>query len=311
MTGRSNIDLRPRIALCDHTGAVMTLANGMEARYFLPVDAILSVTDGQEVQAGDILARIPKESSKNKDIIGGLPRVVDLFEARQPKDHSVITENDGIVEFGKDYKSKRRIIVRNVENADDFTEYFVLRGRHITVTEGDFVKKGDLLMEGTLSPHDILNVMGMEALANYMVKEIQAVYKLQGETINDKHIEIIVKQMLRKVEIIEPGGTTFLTGEIVDKREFNEVNAKTIKLGYEPAIGRSILQGITKASLQTESFFSAASFQETTKVLIEAALEGKEDRLEGLKESVIVGKLIPAGTGFHKQRLKAEADNRA
>jgi len=311
ITGRSNVDLRPRISLCDHNGNVMTLANGMEARYFLPVDAILSVSDGQEVQAGDIIARIPKESSKNKDIIGGLPRVVDLFEARQPKDHSVISETDGIVEFGKDYKSKRRIIVRNPDNHNEFTEYFVIRGRHITVTEGDFVKKGDLLMEGTPSPHDILQVMGIEALANYMVKEIQAVYKFQGETINDKHIEIIVRQMLRKVEIMDPGGTTFLAGEHIDRREFNEVNAKTAKLGYQPAIGRSVLQGITKASLQTESFFSAASFQETTKVLIEAALAGKEDRLEGLKESIIVGKLIPAGTGFHKDQLKAEADSRS
>lgn len=307
-TNRSNADLRPRIVLCDEQGNVLTLANGLEARYFLPVDAILSVSDGQEVQAGDIIARIPKESSKNKDIIGGLPRVVDLFEARQPKDHSVISENDGVVEFGKDYKSKRRIIVRSIENPESFSEYFVTRGRHITVTEGEFVKKGDMLMEGTPSPHDILQVMGVEALANYMVREIQQVYKLQGETINDKHIEIIVKQMLRKVEIIHPGGTTFLMGEQIDKTEFDEVNAKTIKLGYEPAVAKNILQGITRASLQTPSFFSAASFQETTKVLIEAALEGKEDRLEGLKESIIVGKLIPAGTGLHKARLKKEAE---
>lgn len=308
-TGRGNTDLRPRIALYDEKGNVLTLANGLEARYFLPVDAILSVSDGQEVQAGDILARIPKESSKNKDIIGGLPRVVDLFEARQPKDHSVISESEGIVEFGKDYKSKRRIIVRNPENPEEFTEYFVMRGRHITVTEGDFVNKGDMLMEGTPSPHDILHVMGIEALANYMVREVQQVYKLQGETINDKHIEIVVKQMLRKVEILHPGGTTFLAGEQVDKTEFDEVNAKTIKLGYEPAIAKNILQGITRASLQTQSFFSAASFQETTKVLIEAALEGKEDKLEGLKESIIVGKLIPAGTGFHKHKLKREAES--
>ncbi len=307
--GKGNSDLRPRIALYDEKGNVLTLANGLEARYFLAVDAILSVADGQEVQAGDILARIPKESSKNKDIIGGLPRVVDLFEARQPKDHSVISESDGIIEFGKDYKSKRRIIVRNSENTEDCTEYFVPRGRHITVTEGDFVKKGDMLMEGSPSPHDILQVMGTEALASYMVREVQQVYKLQGETINDKHIEIIVKQMLRKVEIVHPGGTTFLAGEQVDKTEFEAVNAKTEKLGYEPAVANNILQGITRASLQTQSFFSAASFQETTKVLIEAALEGKLDELHGLKESIIVGKLIPAGTGFHKHKIKKEAED--
>jgi DNA-directed RNA polymerase subunit beta' len=307
--GKGNNDLRPRIALYDEKGNILTLANGLEARYFLPVDAILSVADGQEVQAGDILARIPKESSKNKDIIGGLPRVVDLFEARQPKDHSVISESDGMVEFGKDYKSKRRIIVRNPENSEEFTEYFVPRGRHITVTEGDFVKKGDMLMEGNPSPHDILQVMGIEALANYIVREVQQVYKLQGETINDKHIEIIVKQMLRKIEIVHPGGTTFLAGEQVDKSEFEAVNEKTVKLGYEPAIGKNILQGITRASLQTQSFFSAASFQDTTKVLIEAALEGKQDELHGLKESIIVGKLIPAGTGFHKSKIKKEAES--
>ena len=307
-SGKNNVDLRPRIALCDHEGNVLTLANGSEARYFLPVDAILSVSDNQEVQAGDILARIPKSSSKNKDIIGGLPRVVDLFEARQPKDHSVISDADGIIEFGNDFKSKRRIIVRNAENPETFSEHFVPRGRHITVTEGDFVKKGEMLMEGTPSPHDILQVMGIEALASYMVREVQQVYKLQGETINDKHIEIIVKQMLRKVEIIHAGGTTFLTGEQVNKDEFNTVNAKTVKLGYEPAIAKNILQGITRASLQTESFFSAASFQETTKILLDAALEGKEDHLYGLKESIIVGKTIPAGTGFYKQKIKEEAD---
>ncbi len=306
-TGKSS-DLRPRVAVYDEKGNILTLANGAEARYFLPVDAILSISDGQELTSGDILARIPKESSKNKDIIGGLPRVVDLFEARQPKDHSVISEGDGIIEFGNDFKSKRRIIVRNIENPEVTSEYFVPRGRHITVTEGDFVKKGDLLMEGTPSPHDILQVMGVEALTHYMIREVQQVYKLQGETINDKHIEIIVKQMLRKVEIIHPGGTTFLTGEQVDREEFNAVNDKTEKLGYEPAAAIPVLQGITRASLQTKSFFSAASFQETTKVLLDAAIEGKSDPLTGLKESIIVGKTIPAGTGFHKQKLRQEAE---
>jgi DNA-directed RNA polymerase subunit beta' len=301
---KGSVDLQPRIVLRNEDGSILTLANGLEARYFLPSGAILNIHDKQVVHVGDILARIPKESSKNKDITGGLPRVVELFEARQPRDHSIISESDGYIEFGKDYKSKRRILVKNNTTTH---EYLIPRGRHITVTEGEYVKKGDMLMEGNSSPHDILRIMGIEALADYMVREIQQVYKLQGETINDKHIEIIIKQMLRKVQIVYPGGTTFLTDEIVDLEEFNHVNEKTAKLGYEKAIAIPILQGITKSSLQTQSFLSAASFQETTKILIEAAIAGKEDELRGLKENVIVGRLIPAGTGYCKRKIKQEA----
>ncbi len=310
---KSGNEFRPRIILTDDKGNILTLANGLEARYFLPVDAILNINDKDSVYAGDVIARMPKESSKSKDITGGLPRVVELFEARQPKDHSVISEVDGYVEFGKDYKSKRRIIVRQTNSDGDSdknsiaSEYFVPRGRHITVNEGDFVSKGDMLMEGNPSPHDILRIMGPEALTQYIVYEVQQVYRLQGVLINDKHIEVIIKQMLQKVEIVNSGGTTFLTGEQIDALDFEEVNNKTIKLGYEPATAISILQGITKASLRTRSFFSAASFQETTRVLTEAAVSGKIDRLNGLKENVIVGRLIPAGTGFYSRRIKKAA----
>ncbi len=304
---RGNADLRPRIALLDENSNVMILANGLEARYFLPVDAILSVNDKEMVHAGDVVARIPKESSKSKDITGGLPRVVELFEARHPKDHSIISEIDGYVEFGKDYKSKRRIIIRDINDSEKFIEYFIPRGRHITVNEGDYVAKGDMLMEGNPSLHDILRIMGVEALATYIINEVQQVYRLQGVLINDKHIEVILRQMLQKVEIIAPNGTTFLVGEQIDREEFDEVNYKTEKLGYEPAVAIPVLQGITKASLQTKSFFSAASFQETTKVLTEAAVAGKIDRLRGLKENVIVGRLIPAGTGLYANKLKKMA----
>ena len=312
---RSGNELRPRIVLTDDQGNVLTLANGLEARYFLPVDAILNINDKDTVYAGDVIARIPKESSKSKDITGGLPRVVELFEARQPKDHSVISEIDGYVEFGKDYKSKRRIIVRSANsegNRDESatansTEYFVPRGRHITVNEGDYVSKGDMLMEGNPSPHDILRIMGPEALTQYIVQEVQQVYRLQGVLINDKHIEVIIRQMLQKVEVTVSGGTTLLAGEQIDTLEFEEVNDKTIKLGYEPAVAIPVLQGITKASLRTRSFFSAASFQETTRVLTEAAVSGKVDKLTGLKENVIVGRLIPAGTGFYYRQIKKAA----
>lgn len=302
-------DLRPRILLHDEDGNVMTLANGMEARYFLPVDAILSVTDGHQVTSGDVIARIPKEASKTKDITGGLPRVVELFEARNPKDHSLISEIDGYIEFGKDYKSKRRIIVRPKDPKLEPIEYFIPRGRH-TVNEGDYVSKGDMLMEGNPSPHDILRIMGVEALANYIVNEVQQVYRLQGVRIDDKHIEVILRQMLQKVEITDPGETTFLSGEQIDREEFDRINKKAMSEGYMPAVAVSVLQGITKASLQTRSFFSAASFQETTKVLTDAAIAGKKDELSGLKENIIVGRLIPAGTGAFLRVLKAEAVER-
>jgi DNA-directed RNA polymerase subunit beta' len=303
-------DLKPRITLRDEKDEVITLANGLEARYFLPIDAILNINDGDEVHAGDVLARIPKESSKTRDITGGLPRVAELFEARKPKDHSIISEIDGIIEFGKDYKSKTRLIVRPKSADEEPVEYMIPKGKHLTVNEGDFVGKGDLLMDGNPVPHDILKVLGVEALANYLTDEIQQVYRLQGVTINDKHIEVIVRQMLQKVEITDGGETTFLAGELIDREEFEEVNAKAKKEGYKLAKAQAVLQGITKASLLTKSFISAASFQETTRVLTEAAVSGKSDSLKGLKENVIVGRLIPAGTGAYMRTIKKRAIER-
>jgi DNA-directed RNA polymerase subunit beta' len=274
------------------------------------VDAILSVTDGQEVFAGDVLARIPRESTKTRDITGGLPRVAELFEARKPKDHAIISEVEGTVEFGKDYKTKRRIVIKPKDADIEPIEYLIPKGKHITVHEGDYVQKGDLLMDGNPVPHDILKVMGVEALARYMVNEVQAVYRLQGVGINDKHIEVVLRQMLQKVEIDHPGETIFLTGEQVDRDEFDLVNEKTIAEGFRPATCTLVLQGITKASLQTRSFISAASFQETTRVLTEAAVGGKVDGLHGLKENVIVGRLIPAGTGASIAKYKRIATQR-
>jgi DNA-directed RNA polymerase subunit beta' len=297
-------ELKPRITLRDKKGEVVTLANGLEARYFMPVDAILSVEPGQEVHAGDVLARIPRESAKTRDITGGLPRVAELFEARKPKDHAVISEIQGRVEFGKDYKNKRRIVVVPEDNTLEPVEYLLPKGRHVSVQEGDYVDVGDPLMDGNPVPHDILRVLGIEALANYLINEIQEVYRLQGVRINDKHIEVIVRQMLQKVEITKPGDTTFLVGELVDRMEVDEVNAKAKEEGGEVAEGEPVLQGITKASLQTHSFISAASFQETTRVLTEAAVSGRRDFLVGLKENVIVGRLIPAGTGATMNRMR-------
>ncbi len=305
-------DLKPRITLRDKAaeqgGEVLTLDNGLEARYFLSVDSVLSVDNGQKVHAGDVLARIPRESSKTRDITGGLPRVAELFEARKPKDHAIIAETEGRVEFGKDYKAKRRIIVK----ADDgeTSEYMVPKGKHLAVQEGDYVRPGDPLMDGNPVPHDILKVMGVEALAQYLIKEIQDVYRLQGVKINDKHIEVIVRQMLQKVEIVDGGDTTFMVGELPDKLEFDAENEKVQAEGGTPATATPVLQGITKASLQTQSFVSAASFQETTRVLTEAAVTGKVDSLIGLKENVIVGRLIPAGTGALMNRLKSLAATR-
>jgi DNA-directed RNA polymerase subunit beta' len=303
-------ELRPRITLRDEDGEVLLLGNGLEARYFMSVDAILSVENGAPVKAGDVLARIPRESSKTRDITGGLPRVAELFEARKPKDFAIISESDGRVEFGKDYKTKRRIIVVPTEEGGEPVEYLIPKGKHISVQEGDYVEKGDLLMDGNRVPHDILRILGVEALASYLVNEIQEVYRLQGVRINDKHIEVIVRQMLQKVEIDEPGETTLLAGEQVDRVEFEYENAKVEREGLRPATARPVLQGITKASLQTSSFISAASFQETTRVLTEAAVSGRIDTLTGLKENVIVGRLIPAGTGSVIARLREVAAER-
>jgi len=304
-------DLRPRITLRDEAGEVLTLANGLEARYFLPVDAILSIDNGAHVKAGDVLARIPRESSKTRDITGGLPRVAELFEARKPKDFAIISESEGRVEFGKDYKTKRRIVVVPTgEGEAQPVEYLIPKGKHISVQEGDYVLKGDLMMDGNRVPHDILRILGVEELASYLINEIQEVYRLQGVRINDKHIEVIVRQMLQKVEVEDPGETTFLAGEQVDRSEFDHENAKVEAEGLRPAAAHPVLQGITKASLQTNSFISAASFQETTRVLTEAAVSGRIDQLQGLKENVIVGRLIPAGTGSVIARLKEVAAER-
>ncbi|QDH13162.1 DNA-directed RNA polymerase subunit beta' [Formicincola oecophyllae] len=301
------VDLRPRLQLQGPDGKLVHLANGNEARYFLSPDSILSVDNGAEVHAGDVLARIPREGGKTRDITGGLPRVAELFEARRPKDHAIIAEGPGRIEFGKDYKAKRCIIVKNDETGEQ-TDYLIPKGKHISVQEGDYVQKGDPLVDGPRVPHDILKVMGVEALSDYLVNEIQDVYRLQGVKINDKHIEVIVRQMLQKVEVLEPGDSTWLIGETVDRVEFEGVNRELEAAGRTMAKAMPILQGITKASLQTQSFISAASFQETTRVLTEAASSGKVDTLGGLKENVIVGRLIPAGTGGAMRRLQQIAD---
>ncbi|MEY8843391.1 DNA-directed RNA polymerase subunit beta', partial [Cribrihabitans sp. XS_ASV171] len=290
-------DLKPEIILVDDDGEPVRTDAGNPVHYPMSVDAILSVEDGQKVEAGDVVARIPREGAKTKDITGGLPRVAELFEARRPKDHAIIAEADGYVRFGRDYKNKRRITIEPVDETMEPIEYMVPKGKHIPVQEGDFVQKGDYIMDGNPAPHDILSILGVEALADYMIDEVQDVYRLQGVKINDKHIEVIVRQMLQKWEILDSGDTTLLKGEHVDKQEFDAANDKALKKGGRAAQGEPILLGITKASLQTRSFISAASFQETTRVLTEASVQGKVDKLVGLKENVIVGRLIPAGTG--------------
>lgn len=293
-------DLQPRLTLLDDQ-------SGEAARYLLAVGTMLSVEDGQEVQAGDVLARVSREASKTRDITGGLPRVAELFEARIPKDNSVIAKISGRIEFVKDYKAKRKIAI--VPEEGDPIEYLIPKSKVLEVQEGDMVKRGDALISGSPNPHDILDVMGVEALAEYLVAEIQEVYRLQGVKINDKHIEVIVRQMLQKVEITSGGDTTLLPGEQLDYLEMMEYNAKLPKNGV-PAEGRPVLLGITKASLQTRSFVSAASFQETTRVLTEASVQGKIDSLQGLKENVIVGRLIPAGTGAAMNRVRVTASSK-
>ena len=298
---RSKEDLRPRLTLLDDN-------SGEAARYMLAVGATLSVDDGAQVQAGDVLARVSREAAKTRDITGGLPRVAELFEARKPKDNAIIAKVSGRVQFLKDYKAKRKIAI-NPEDGGEPVEYLIPKSKVIDVQEGDFVKRGDNLIGGSPDPHDILEVLGIEPLAEYLVAEIQEVYRLQGVKINDKHIETIVRQMLQKVEIIESGDTTLLVGEQVDREEMDEINAK-LQPGFAPAAGKPVLLGITKASLQTRSFISAASFQETTRVLTEAAVQGKKDTLIGLKENVIVGRLIPAGTGAGMNRMRVAASSR-
>jgi DNA-directed RNA polymerase subunit beta' len=303
-------DLKPAIVVKGKDGKNKKTARGTDARYLLPVDAILSVDSGGEVKAGDVLARIPMESAKTRDITGGLPRVAELFEARRPKDHAIIAEIDGTIRFGRDYKNKRRIILEPVEEGVEAVEYLIPKGKPFHLQDGDTVEKGDFIVEGNPAPHDILAIKGIEALAAYLVNEIQDVYRLQGVTINDKHIEVIVRQMLQKVEITDQGDTDLFPGEQIDQLDLDIVNDQMIAERKKPATGVPVLLGITKASLQTRSFFSAASFQETTRVLTEAAVQGKVDPLEGLKENIIVGRLIPAGTGGTIGRVRQIATHR-
>ena len=292
---------RPRVTIKDYDGNVVAITAGAgAARYLLPVGAIIVVNEGDDVQPGDILAKVNREASRTKDITGGLPRVVELFEARRPKDHAVVSEVSGHISFGKDTKGKRKVLV--TPEMGESREYLIPKGKHIRVRENDFVRAGEPLMDGSVNPHDVLKVLGEKALAKYMVDEIQEVYRLQGVRINDKHVEVIVRQMLRRVKIKDAGDTTFLAEEQVEKQLFEAENDKTIEQGGRPAIAEPLLLGITKASLSTESFISGAAFQETTKVLTEAAVASKVDYLRGLKENVIMGRLVPAGTGLPNYR---------
>ncbi|OGP19654.1 MAG: DNA-directed RNA polymerase subunit beta' [Deltaproteobacteria bacterium GWA2_57_13] len=302
-----DLEKRPRISIKDEKGQTARLSPTAEARYLLPVGAHINVQEGQSVYPGDALAKIPRETTKTKDITGGLPRVAELFEARKPKEFAVISEIDGVVSFGKDTKGKRKVVI--TPEVGEPREYLIPKGKHISVHEGDRVKAGEALMDGSSNPHDILNILGEKALAKYLVDEVQEIYRLQGVRINDKHIEVIVRQMLRRVRIKEVGGSDFLVGDQVEKWRFEEENQRVIAQGAKPAVAEPLLLGITKASLSTESFISAASFQETTKVLTEAGIQGKVDVLRGLKENIIMGRLIPAGTGlarYSKVELEVE-----
>ena len=304
-------DLRPRVSIKDSKGKTVKFADSNSvARYLLSVGVNIVVTEGDQVRAGDIIAKIPRETTKTKDITGGLPRVAELFEARKPKDFAVISEINGVVSYGKDAKGKRKIIV--TPEVGEEKEYLIAKGKHISVQEGDHVIPGDALMSGVNNPHDLLAIKGEKELARYLVDEVQEVYRLQGVKINDKHMEVIVRQMLRRVKVSDPGDTAFIADEKVERYRFQEENEKVVTQGGRPAIGEPMLLGITKASLSTQSFISAASFQETTKVLTEAALSGKSDYLRGLKENVIMGRLITAGTGlvmYRKLGIKIANDN--
>jgi len=298
-----NKDIRPSISLQDEKGKLLCKpGTKTPVKYQLPVGALIDVKDLQEVGPGDVIAKMPRESAKTKDITGGLPRVAELFEARKPKEIAVITEIDGIVSFGRETKGKRKVVITPEDQIGEPKEYLIPKGKHIAVHEGDRVRAGEPLMDGAANPHDILRVLGLKELAKYLVNEVQEVYRLQGVKIHDKHIETIVRQMMRKVRIMDPGDTTFLVGEQSEKQVFDAENEKIMAAGSRPAIAEPMLLGITKASLSTESFLSAASFQETTKVFTEAAISGKTDHLAGLKENVIMGRLIPAGTGVAHYR---------
>ncbi|BCJ91220.1 DNA-directed RNA polymerase subunit beta' [Terrihabitans soli] len=310
-TSTRTSDLKPAIII-KVKDKIAKLQKGGDARYLLPAEAIISVNPGGTVKAGDIIARIPTESAKTRDITGGLPRVAELFEARKPKDAAIIAEISGTIAFGRDYKNKRRVSIQPHEEGVEAVEYLIPKGKHIYLQDGDVVEKGDYIVDGNPAPHDILAIKGVEALAAYLVNEIQEVYRLQGVSINDKHIEVIVRQMLQKVEINDIGDTDLIAGEQVDRSELDEVNAKLLENNKKAklASGTPVLLGITKASLQTRSFISAASFQETTRVLTEAAVNGKSDTLDGLKENVIVGRLIPAGTGAVMNQIRSVATHR-
>ncbi len=316
---QAGTNLRPRLSIKDDSGKTAKLNSGAPARYLLPVGAHIFVEKGTVVHPGDVLAKIPRETTKTKDITGGLPRVAELFEARKPKEQAVVSEIDGEVAFGGFVKGMRKVTVDN--KIGDLKEYFIPRGRHVNVHEGDWVRAGEPLMDGSANPHDILSVLGPRELQKYLVNEVQEVYRLQGVVINDKHIEVITRQMLRKIRIEDAGDTSFLPGTQVNKFAFEDENERVLAEGGTPAIGKPVLLGITKASLSTDSFISGASFQETTRVLTEAAINGRVDDLRGLKENVIVGRLIPAGTGFseyretfvpkptQKEELTTEAEN--
>jgi len=304
-----NTELKPRITLRDEKGNVIKKADDNEARYYLVPDSILSVNDGQKITAGDVLARLPKETSKTKDITGGLPRVAELFEARRPKDSAIIAENDGVIQFGKELRGKQKVSIVK-DDAKTSSSYLIPKGKHINFNEGERIKKGEYLLDGSPAPHDILRILGIESLTEYFVNEVQEVYRLQGVVINDKHIETILRQMLKKVEIKASGDSKYISGEIIDKIEIDDENENLKKKNKKQVVSERILLGITKASLQTNSFISAASFQETTRVLTEAAIKGKVDKLQGLKENVIVGRLIPAGTGSTKIKWQDTANER-
>ncbi len=302
--------LKPAIVIKGADGKIAKLPRGGDARYFLPVELIISYDSGAQVRAGDVVTRISINSAKTRDITGGLPRVAELFEARRPKDHAIIAEISGTVRFGKDFKNKQRVTIEASEEGVEAVEYLIPKSKHIHLQDGDVIEKGEYLVDGNPAPHDILAIKGVEELAAYLVNEIQEVYRLQGVLINDKHIEVIVRQMLQKVDITDPGDTDFLKDEQVDLTELDHANEIMRSEGKKEATGVPVLLGITKASLQTRSFISAASFQETTRVLTEASVNGKVDTLEGLKENVIVGRLIPAGTGAAIAKLRQIATTR-
>ena len=302
-------DSTPTISVVDGKGKEVILPNGKRpANYVLEQKSLVNVSDTQAINVGDVLARIPKESSKTKDITGGLPRVADLFEARKPKEVAILAELSGVVSWGKETKGKRRLIITGKESGEEIvSETLIPKTRSINVFEGETVNKGDVISEGSLSPHDILSLKGVTELTDYVVNEIQDVYRLQGVEISDKHIECILRQMLRKAEITEAGDSDFIIGDQVEYSEVVNINKKLISEGSVPAQFNRLLLGITKASLATESFISAASFQETTRVLTEAAVTGKVDKLRGLKENVVIGRLVPSGTGYNLNK-KDEID---